>query len=156
MKQPGYRQGMTLVEVLIAVAIIGLLAILIVPAVNLAIRGRQNAECARKLHAAIEAFELYAAETGGYPANKNSGETPPEMVDYYFPYFKIDWWGDITELGGHWDWDNGYHFKYSVSIAAPTKSPAQMEDFDKLVDDGNLDTGNFRNVGTQYHYIIED
>jgi hypothetical protein len=42
-----------------------------------------------------------------------------------------------------------------VSISAPTASTDQMTDFDRLVDDGNLATGNFRRVATQYHYIIE-
>ena len=105
----------------------------------------------------MEAFELYAAETGGYPPDKGPGVIPPEMVDYYFPYFNIDWWTGTTELGGNWDWDNGYDgFNFSVSISSPTRSQSQMQDFDRLIDDGDLTTGNFRQVGTQYHYIIED
>ena len=157
MKTPAYKSGLTLVETLIAVAIIGVLATAVfVPAVTMALRCRQNAECAHKLRMAVTAFELYASETGGYPPDRQAGSIPPEMADYYFPYFKIDWWSDDTELGGKWDWDvdqNGFHF--SVSINEPTRSQPQMEEFDQLVDDGNLATGNFRKAGAKYHYIIE-
>ena len=155
MKPLPNRRGMTLVEILLAVTIIALLSAFIIPVVNVAVRSRENAECANKLRTAVEAFELYAAETGGYPDDQTPGVTPPEMAAYYFPYFKIGWWGDTTELGGNWDWDNGYHFKFSVSISAPTRSEAQMTDFDRLIDDGDLSSGNFRKVETQYHYIIE-
>jgi hypothetical protein len=79
------------------------------------------------------------------------------MESYYFPYFKINWWGAATELGGRWDWDVGYHgFAQSVSIWNPIASPEQLVEFDRLIDDGNLATGLFRKVGAQYHYIIRE
>lgn len=156
MTKPCSRDGMTMVEVLMVVVIIGLLSALLVPAINLAIRGRQNAECARKLRTAVQAFELYAAEVGSYPADRYPGVVPPEMAGYYFPYFKIDWWDSASELGGGWDWDNGYNFDFSVSISSPTASAEQLAEFDRLIDDGNLNSGNFRKVGSQYHYILED
>jgi prepilin-type N-terminal cleavage/methylation domain-containing protein len=156
MKQHANQRGMTLVEVLLVLAIIALLSVFLIPAINAAIRGRENAECARKLRAAVEAFSLYAADTGGYPADKNSGQIPPEMADYYFPYFKIDWWSETTALGGRWDWDNGYHFNFSVSISVPTRTQEQLTEFDRMIDDGDLNSGNFRKVETQYHYIIEE
>ncbi len=77
------------------------------------------------------------------------------MVEF-FDYFDIDWWAEVTEIGGKFDWDNGYHFPYSISIHAPTQSQSQLEDFDKMIDDGNLSTGNFRAVGNHYHYILEE
>lgn len=156
MKKGEYRRGFTLVEILLAVVIIGMLAAFLIPAFNYAVRSRGNAECARELRVAVEAFDLYASDTGSYPADRYPGQVPPEMQAYYFPYFKIDWWGETTPLGGHWDWDNGYHFKYSVSISSPTKSTKQLTEFDRLIDDGDLNTGNFRRVGRQYQYIIEE
>jgi len=157
MTKPVYRFGFTLVEILLVVTIVGMLAALIIPAVNLAARSRENVQAARKLQIAVEAFELCAAETGSYPADRSPGVIPPEMANYYFPYFKIDWWGNVTELGGAWDWDAGYHgFKFSVSICNPARSREQMEELDRMIDDGNLGSGSFRQVGTQYHYIIED
>lgn len=153
----GCNLGVTLVEILLAVAIISVLAAFLIPSVNLAVRSRQNAECARKLCAAVEAFELYAEDKGGYPPNGQPGVIPPEMADYYFPYFKIDWWDAGTELGGSWDWNvNENGIRFSVSINTPAKSQTQMEELDRLVDDGNLATGRFRKAGMQYHYVIEN
>ncbi len=149
-----HRNGFTLIEVMIAVSLIVLLMAVIVPAVNSAKKSRENAQAASKLRRAVAAFEAYRSETGSYPADKNPGQIPPEMTDY-FASLKINWWSSGTELGGGWDWDNGYNFKYSVSISAPTRSVEQMQDFDKMIDDGNLSSGKFRKVGTQYHYIIE-
>jgi prepilin-type N-terminal cleavage/methylation domain-containing protein len=150
-----HRNGFTLIEIVLVVAIIGLLTALIVPAVQQAICSRENAQAASKLRRALVAFELYRSEMGSYPADKNPGQIPPEMIPY-FADLKIDsWWSSGTELGGGWDWDNGYNFKYSVSISAPTRSSGQMIEFDRLIDDGVLTSGNFRSVGSQYHYIIE-
>lgn len=149
------NRGMTLVEVLLVVTIIAMLAAFIIPAVNGAIRSRENSQCASHLRTAVAAFTMYRSEMGSYPADKNPGQIPPEMTDYFSQLKITNWWSSVTELGGNWDWDNGYHYSYSVSISAPTKSTAQLTDFDRLVDDGNLTTGNFRKSGTQYHYILE-
>lgn len=159
MMRPDYRCGFTLVEILLAVAIIGLLAALTVPTIDLTRRSRENAQAASKLRRAVAAFEMYRSEMGRYPADRNPGVIPPEMVGYFAELNIDDWWSSATELGGGWDWDNGYNFKYSVSISAPTKSEAQMKEFDSLVEKpgegGDLSTGFFRKVGVQYHYILE-
>jgi prepilin-type N-terminal cleavage/methylation domain-containing protein len=153
--KPDGRYGFTLVEILLAVTIIGLLAAFIIPVFNIAIRSRENAHCASKLRQVVAAFTMYRSEMGSYPADRNPGVIPPEMTDYFAELNIDDWWSSPTELGGGWDWDNGYHYNYSVSISAPTKSAVQLTEFDKLIDDGVLSTGNFRQSGTQYHYIIE-
>lgn len=150
-----WKQGMTLVEVLMAVAIIGLLAALLFPSINRVIRSRENAQCASHLRAAMLAFTMYRSETGSYPPDKYPGQIPPEMIAFFAELNIDDWWSQPTELGGQWDWDNGYNFKYSVSISNPTAGTEQLAEFDRLIDDGNLDTGNFRKIGTHYHYIIE-
>ncbi|HNX52789.1 MAG TPA: type II secretion system protein [Pontiellaceae bacterium] len=155
MTKPHHKYGFTLIEIVLAVTIIGLLAAFIVPAAKLALRSRENAQAASKLRQAVAVFELYRSENGSYPADKNPGEIPPEMTDYFADMKITNWWSSATELGGNWDWDNGYHFKYSVSISAPTKSTVQLTEFDRLIDDGNLATGKFRQSGTQYHYILE-
>ncbi len=152
--KPNCRYGMTLIEVVMVASLIGLLAAFIIPAVKLALRSRENAQVASKLRQAVAAFELYRSENGMYPADKNPGVVPPEMVSYFSDMKITNWWSSTTELGGNWDWDNGYNFKYSVSISNPTKAD-QMTEFDQLIDDGNLSSGIFRRVGTQYHYILE-
>lgn len=152
------QAGMTLVELMIVIAIIGLLAVVMVPAINMAMQYHDNSDVAHKLRTAIQAFELYRSEEGGYPADQvvPSETTVADMADY-FDYFGIDWWGEKTKIGGRWDWDVGYHgFAASVSIWSPSVTQKQLEKLDKMVDDGGLTTGSFQLVGTQYHYILED
>jgi prepilin-type N-terminal cleavage/methylation domain-containing protein len=152
------NRGMTLVEILLVVTLIGLLAAFLIPAAITAIRHKENAQCASLLRRGVAAFELYRSEMGGYPPDQSvpSQTTVSAMADY-FDGLNIDWWGAATPLGGRWDWDIGYHgFAASLSIWNPTKSAAQLTDFDRLIDDGNLATGKFRQVGTQYHYILQE
>ena len=147
---------MTLVEIVMVVSIMGLLATFLVPAVAQAMKDRENARAASKLRQAVMAFGLCKSETGSYPPDRTPGVIPPEMVDYFADMGITEWWSKKTEIGGNWDWDNGYHFAYSVSIARPARPVKQLQRFDALVDDGNLATGKFRAVGVQYHYIIEE
>ena len=153
------KEGMTLVEMMIAISIIGLLSVILVPAVQYAVRSRQNSECASHLRQAIAAFELYHSEHGAYPPDQ---VVPGDLtVSGMEPYFEdldmTGWWGETTELGGRWDWDIGYHsISASISIWKPTASSKQLQEFDQLVDDGNLSTGHFRKIDTQYHYILEN
>ena len=152
-----HRNAMTLVELLMVLSIVGVLAAVIIPAATLGLQYRDNTDTANHLRIAVQAFDLYKDETGSYPVDKNPAVTPPEMAGYYFPYFKIDdWWSKTTRLGGKWDWDNGYNFAYSVSISSPTVSASQLEDYDRLVDDGDLGTGRLRLVGHQLHFILEE
>lgn len=159
------QQGMTLVEVAITVSIIGLLAAFVVPAVNKLLERRNAAQAASKLRIAVNAFELCKAETGSYPLDKTPAQVPPEMTDYFADLGIYDaassddkrkWWVSTTPVGGRWDWDEGYHFAYSVSISAPTASSQALKDLDAMLDDGDLETGRFRRVSSQYHYILEE
>lgn len=159
MKKKAHNYGMTLVEILMVVSIIGLLAAVLVPSVTLAMQYRANTEVARKFQTAVLAFEQYHAETDEHPPN-NWGSAPPAMQAYHFPSYKIDWWTETPAIGGRWDWDEYGSVGAYISIAQPTVSQKQLERLDKLLDDGDLDTGKFRkrvhpNWPTDYSYIIE-
>ncbi len=147
--------ALTLVEMMMVVAIVGLLSVVLVPIAKKSFEYRENSLVAHQLRTAIQAFEMYRAETGGYPPDKTPGVTPPEMVEY-FDYFDIDWWAEGNAIDGKWDWDKGYHFPYSVSIHAPARTSSQLEDLDKMIDDGSLASGKFREVDDHYHYILEE
>ena len=156
MKISFYKKGMTLVEVLMVVAVVAMLGAFLIPAITTMLRQADNASAASQMRQAVSAFELYCSEHGSYPEDKNPGQTPPEMVAVFADMGIDEWWASSTDVGGRWDWDEGYHFAYSVSIAAPTASSKQMTRFDALVDDGDLSTGKFRAIGSQHHYIIEE
>jgi prepilin-type N-terminal cleavage/methylation domain-containing protein len=60
------RHAFTLVELLVVVAIIGLLAAMLLPALSRAKAGAKQASCLGNLRQLEAAFQMYAADNGGY------------------------------------------------------------------------------------------
>jgi prepilin-type N-terminal cleavage/methylation domain-containing protein len=147
------RAGFTLTELMIVVAVIGLLAAIAVPSLARAREQSLNTRFGADLQVAKAAFTEYAAEHGKYPPDTMPGIVPSGMTDY----LKRMEWTQPTTLGGQWDWDNAqFGFKAGVSIYHPTASGAQMLKLDKTIDDGNLATGDFRSRTDGYIGIIEE
>jgi prepilin-type N-terminal cleavage/methylation domain-containing protein len=147
------RAGFTLTELMIVVAVIGLLAAIAIPSFVRARERSLNVRFAADLQVAKAAFTEYSMEHGKYPPDTQPGVVPEGMVDYLR---RIEWTKPTT-LGGSWDWDNGqFGFKAGVSVYSPTASSGQMLRIDKIIDDGNLATGEFRSRANGYIGIIED
>ena len=146
----GYRCGFTLVEILLAVAIIGLLAAFIVPASSRAVTYRKNARVASQLRTAMAAFDMNRSETGNIPPSSGNGVIPSGMADY-FTFMKItSWWTVDTEIGGSWSWAGGTNA--AITLTPTTTDTDAMQELDRMVDDGNLATGSFRLNGSSYSY----
>lgn len=146
------RSAFTLVEVMIVVAIIGILAAMALNSFIVARRNSRNVAFMNDISKASNAFELYAIENGSYPADKWPGVVPDGMAAY-LP--KMDW-AEETPIGGQWDWDNGqFGFTAGVSVYKPGRSRAQMILVDGMLDDGDLGTGRFQERTDGYIYIIE-
>jgi len=138
------RRGFTLVEVMVVVAIVGLVASIAIPSLIKARRESRISAFANDLRLALDAFELYAIERGGYPADVSRGVVPPGMAEY-LP--KMDWTA-ATPLGGNWDWErNAVGISAGISAVGNDLSSADFRDVDRKIDDGNLSTGRFRHLG---------
>ncbi len=138
---PSPRRAFTLVEVMVVVAILSIIAAFVFPAINRAMRYKENAEIANKFQQALLAFELYEAENGEWPVTAAWSQNPPELDGYYFDYYGIDWWTAETKDGGRWYWYfNGSDRAY-LYILWENISEEQMVEFDRLVDDGKLNAG---------------
>ena len=147
------KQGFTLVEIMIVVAIIGLLATLSVPAMLEAGTKTRARRFAREIRNAGHAFVQFAAENGDYPADK----TPAQMPDGMAAYLKDFPWFEETVIGGHWDWDFGqFGFRAGVSVHQPDWDDDHMARIDAVIDDGSLATGQFRKRSGGYMYILEE
>lgn len=146
--------GFTVVELMIAVAIIADICIIALPSYDRARRSAQNARFASDLRVATAAFEMYAAENSRYPAEAAVGQLPPSMDQY----LRGVNWGGINSIGGRWDWD--YNQGYCTAAVCVELSidadPLQMVDIDTRVDNGILSTGVFRERSARrYAFIIE-
>src|SRR5271154_3505966 len=62
------RHGLTLVELLVVIAIIALLAALLLPAMSGAKANARQVACLGNLRQLEAAFQMYAADNGGYLA----------------------------------------------------------------------------------------
>jgi len=147
------RKGFTLVEIMIVVAIIGLLAALGIPNMLEAGQDTRKARFSREIQAAGHAFVQYAFDHGEYPADKTPTQMPNGMAEYLngFP------WSEDTVIGGQWDWDYGvFGITAGVSVKSPNWNTERMQEIDAQIDDGNLASGQFRQRSGGYIYILEE
>lgn len=146
------RIGFTLVEVMIVVSIIALLAVIAIPNFAKARANTQNNRFAADLKTASGAFMTYAIDHRNYPADAQPSMIPGGMADYLgrMP------WSEINTLGGRWDWDfRQFGCTAGVSVYQPSADFVQLQRLDQLIDNGDLDTGNFRARAAGYIWVIE-
>jgi len=148
------RCGFTLVEIMIVVAIIGMLTIIAVPSFMRARRSAENVDITATLRMCSMAFSFYELENGGYPDDAGPGVVPDGMED---AMVRMEWMIS-TRLGGQWDWDP------NDSILGPTivmynvdVDSNRMIEIDAAFDDGNLHGGKLQALadGMSYGYGIE-
>ena len=143
----------TLVEMMIVVAVVGLLAAIAIPSF---VRARETATTGRfaaDIRIARDAFIEYSADNGKYPPDTMPGVVPNGMADY----LRRMPWTKPTAIGGQWDWDNAqFAVKAGVSVYQPTAPRDQLKRLDATIDDGDLSTGSFRARDSGYISIIEE
>ena len=154
----GGKQGFTLVEIMIVVAIIGVLATLAVPAFLKARNRAQVTAVANDLRVFAEAFHMYALEYGTYPGEmEGPAFMPPDQG--INQYFDLDDFTNAAALdSGGYDWDGpGAHAWYGISIRPNQMKLEKIQALDEMMDDGDLNTGSMRWMygGGRYAYILE-
>ncbi len=157
MKRTQNTAGFTLVEIMIVVAIIGLLAAIAIPSFLKARTQSQITAVANDLRVFGDAFETYCMIVGEFPADTHN-TVPPGMEEY----IKQDNW-DGYALGGHFNWEGpswgqGGTYDYAgIALFEPTASVEDIRKLDEKIDDGNLASGKFKLCANgRYTYILEE
>lgn len=149
------RSGFTLVEIMVVVVIVGLLAVLALPAVKKAREGSYKSRLANDYRQFRSGFENYALANGDWPVDEGPGVLPPEMVGY----INASTFEKRTLFDGQWDWEGpgAFSFVAGISLRNSLAGDEFMMRLDGLLDDGDLTTGSFRILdGTAYTYVMEE
>lgn len=131
--------GFTLVEIMIVVAIIGLLAAIAIPSFMKARIQSQNTAFVNDLRIINDAINMCIFDTKKYPGDVNEKVIPPELA----PYLKDMDWSKPTPIGGYWDYDYAWGMTCGIGVKAPSRTAAEMA---KL--------GVFTTIDDQYIQVI--
>lgn len=142
--------GFTLIEMMIVVSVLGVLAAMVVPRYrNIRDTAEANA-AATSMVAIAKAATHYHATHGEWPKDKNRRVLPTELLSY-LPENEFE----HGPIGGVWDYEDwrGYNQtaggdKIGIAISIVEGNPEMYEAIDRIIDDGNLDTGVVRECET--------
>jgi type IV pilus assembly protein PilA len=147
--------GFTLIELMIVVAIIGVLAMIAAPIYSSFILRAKLTETATQFGAFARGFDVSKQIDGNYPNDVPVGVLPSDASGLAV---NITQWQTPTLLGGNWNWEGPNNYSYAgISI---TGSSAEEEDFiqlDVVLDNGDLSSGKFRKTSNgRYTFILEE
>lgn len=143
--------GFTLVEIMTVVVIIGLLAVMAMPAFQKARLGTQNTRLVNDLRIFQQGFANYSLELGAWPPDAPAGELPAPMIGFV-PEDKFE---ARTVVGGRYKWSNpSTSFSAAIVLSSTYLDVSQAQQIDNMMDDGVLTTGRFQADGPDYSLIM--
>ncbi len=156
------HDGFTLVQLMFSMSIGSIVMAVCVPKVEQVKRQARATIIVSDMRTFASTFEAYAHEKGDWPAETAAGEIPPELAGQ----LASTAWQRVTPIGGQYNWDNnqqhvGVRYRAALSISETSIAPLPVDqdmllEIDKLMDDGNLSTGNFRvGVNNDPLFIIQ-
>lgn len=131
--------GFTLVEIMIVVAIIGVLAAIAIPSFQRSRVKAQNTAFINDLRIIEAAINTCILETKNYPADVYEKIMPPELA----PYLKNIDFAKPTPIGGYWDYDYNWGMKCGIGVKGPSRTTAEM-----------MKLGDFVQYGGEYIIVI--
>ena len=149
------RQAFTLVEILIVVAILGILAALVVPSFASASDESRRTVFVTELRQFVEAAILYENFEGSPVPDLGTGTTN----EAWSRYVDAATWTSQTPIDGSWDAElNSFGVRSAIGVhfddAQTAKDDAYMLIIDGMIDDNDLETGGFRRLGDGRYYSV--
>lgn len=145
------QKGFTLLEIMIVVIILGLLAVMSLPAIRNARMSAQNTRFISDLRLFRGAIDNYIFEAGDYPPDGPTGNLPAVLVDY----IKQEDFERGTTLGGSWDTEtNDSGVTCAIGVDDLTVSNEQLLLIDEQIDDGDIATGQLRKLANDRYYWV--
>lgn len=133
------QKGFTLLELLVTVAIVGILSAIAIPTFNTYRRQAKAGATAAEMRSVVTGFYAYLAAYGDWPEDSHL-TLPAGMEDFIDPSV----WSEETPLGGNYNWEGPSNGFIGIALFNPTAPAEDIERLDALLDDGNLGTGIFR------------
>lgn len=161
--RPGRNGGFSLLELSVTLFIISVLAALSVPTLKRVQRETRSTAVLNDLRVFSAAFQSYAHDRGDWPAGTG---VPAEVPSGMQSYLGTTSWARPTPIGGAYTWapeslHQGERYRAAVVISSVgenkvTSERQQLTDLDHKLDDGDLETGNFRlGYRNQPVFVIE-
>ena len=148
------KNGFTLIEILIVVAILGILAAIVIPAFADSTDNSAKTAFVTDLKRFAEVADYHYQLTGEYFEGADSGVMPAGLATYILDSM----FTHGTPIGGVWDFEKDtYGVKSAVGVhfnGVTPKDDATMTDIDTACDDGDLSTGAFRKFADDRFYLI--
>jgi prepilin-type N-terminal cleavage/methylation domain-containing protein len=164
------QSAFTLIELLVVIAVIGLLSAVILVSLTSAREKAAVADAANKIRQIYAAGALYYDDTGMYPPtcdNVCDASTDPFLnslgvAGWRGPYYTVHnlthyWRGQFGWINFDFDGDGQLDYGIRLNDDGPMTPGndglvpvSAMVAIDRLLDDGNLDTGNIRGNGAGF------
>ena len=134
--RPFPRGGFTLVEIMTVVVILGLLAILALPAFNKARFQTRVSLLSNDLRTFDTGFQVWFLERGTFPLS----EPPRVLPDGLEDYIKAGDFAARNPVGGYYKWEN-FSDEAGVGFTATDWLIPVVKEVDSRLDDGSFATG---------------
>lgn len=147
------QNGFTLIELMIVVAIIGILASVALPSYKNMVLRATLTETAAQIGSFARAFDIAKQINGEYPNDTHL--TLPVAQGLLINQTE---WSSPTALGGSWNWEGPDGYAYAgISIDSPTATEGEIAELDAILDNGDLESGRFRKTPNgRYTFILQE
>ena len=144
--------GFSIIELMVVVSVVGMLSVMAWPSFQRVQRETTATRLSNDFRVYSATFEMHALEQGKW-ADDGIGNELPDSIK---PYFSNSGWSSEPPTGGYWGWEKGTLDYTAAIVLVPASDNIELFiRIDRILDDGNLATGNFLKLPSRYLYILE-